>query len=430
LTYLAYYDGLTGLANQSLFLERVAQSSRSALSAGHKLAIVLIDLDRFKNINDSLGRTAGDELLRKVAQWLSRYVGDANRLARLGADRFAVLMPVVKPENDVEHLLAKMMKAFLAHPFRLNEAIFRIAAKAGVALFPDDGTDTDILFRNAEAALKKAKSSGERHLFYTQSMNEMVAGKLTMENQLRQALLMGEFVLYYQPKVNLVSGKVTSAEALIRWNKPGTGLVPPSQFIPILEEIGLINEVGRWALHQANADYLRWHTAGLAPVRIAVNVSALQLRNRTFFDEVRHLVESDARTAAGLELEITESLIMEDVKHSISSLHAIRTLGLTIAIDDFGTGFSSLSYLSKLPVDTLKIDRSFVVDMTAAPEGLALVSTIIHLAHALKLKVVAEGVETQEQARLLRLLNCDDMQGYLFSRPVPAGIFETQFLTP
>ncbi|MDZ4123937.1 MAG: EAL domain-containing protein, partial [Hydrogenophaga sp.] len=213
-------------------------------------------------------------------------------------------------------------------------------------------------------------------------------------------------------------------------NKPGTGLVPPSQFIPILEEIGLINEVGRWALHQANADYLRWHTAGLAPVRIAVNVSALQLRNRTFFDEVRHLVESDARTAAGLELEITESLIMEDVKHSISSLHAIRTLGLTIAIDDFGTGFSSLSYLSKLPVDTLKIDRSFVVDMTAAPEGLALVSTIIHLAHALKLKVVAEGVETQEQARLLRLLNCDDMQGYLFSRPVPAGIFETQFLTP
>jgi diguanylate cyclase (GGDEF)-like protein/PAS domain S-box-containing protein len=430
LTYLAYYDGLTGLANQSLFLERVAQSSRSALSAGHKLAIVLIDLDRFKNINDSLGRTAGDELLRKVAQWLSRYVGDANRLARLGADRFAVLMPVVKPEHDVEHLLAKMMKAFLAHPFRLNEAIFRIAAKAGVALFPDDGTDTDILFRNAEAALKKAKSSGERHLFYTQSMNEMVAGKLTMENQLRQALLMGEFALHYQPKVNLVSGKVTSAEALIRWNKPGTGLVPPSQFIPILEEIGLINEVGRWALHQANADYLRWHTAGLAPVRIAVNVSALQLRNRTFFDEVRHLVESDARTAAGLELEITESLIMEDVKHSISSLHAIRTLGLTIAIDDFGTGFSSLSYLSKLPVDTLKIDRSFVVDMTAAPEGLALVSTIIHLAHALKLKVVAEGVETQEQARLLRLLNCDDMQGYLFSRPVPAGIFETQFLTP
>ncbi len=430
LTYLAYYDGLTGLANQSLFLERVAQSSRIALKPGHKLAIVLIDLERFKNINDSLGRTAGDELLRKVALWLTRYVGDANRLARLGADHFAVLMPVVKPVHDVEHLLDKMMKAFLAHPFRLNDAVFRIAAKAGVAFYPDDGADTDTLFRNAEVALKKAKSSGERHLFYTQSMNEMVAGKLTMENQLRQALQLGEFVLHYQPKVNLVSGKVTSAEALIRWNRPGTGLVPPGQFIPILEEIGLINEVGRWALHQANADYLRWHTAGLAPVRIAVNVSALQLRNRTFFDEVRQLVESDARTAEGLELEITESLIMEDVKHSISSLQAIRTLGLTIAIDDFGTGFSSLSYLAKFPVNTLKIDRSFVVDMTAAPEGLSIVSTIIGLAHALKLKVVAEGVETQEQARLLRLLNCDEMQGYLFSRPVPADAFEAQFLTP
>lgn len=429
LTYLAYYDGLTGLANQSLFLERVAQSSRSALSAGHRLAIVLIDLERFKNINDSLGRTAGDELLRKVAQWLTRYVGDANRLARLGADHFAVLMPVVKPVHDVEQLLTKMMKAFLGHPFRLNDAVFRIAAKAGVAFYPDDGADTDTLFRNAEVALKKAKSSGERHLFYTQSMNELVAGKLTMENQLRQALHLGEFVLHYQPKVNLVSGQVTSAEALIRWNRPGTGLVPPGQFIPVLEEIGLINEVGRWALHQANADYLRWHTAGLAPVRIAVNVSALQLRNRTFFDEVRQLVESDARTAEGLELEITESLIMEDVKHSISSLQAIRSLGLTIAIDDFGTGFSSLSYLAKFPVNTLKIDRSFVVDMTAAPEGLSIVSTIIGLAHALKLKVVAEGVETQEQARLLRLLNCDEMQGYLFSRPVPADSFEAQFLT-
>ncbi|BCO29555.1 hypothetical protein MIZ03_4478 [Rhodoferax lithotrophicus] len=430
LTYLAYYDALTGLANQSLFLERVAQSLRSAFSGEHKLAVVLIDLERFKNINDSLGRTAGDELLRKVAQWLTRYAGDANLLARLGADRFAVLMPVVKPEHDVERLLADMMTAFLEHPFRLNDAIFRIAAKAGVALFPDDGADTDTLFRNAEVALKKTKSSGERYLFYTKSMNEMVAGKLTMENQLRQALHRGEFVLHYQPKVNLVSGKMTSAEALIRWNRPEAGLVPPGHFIPILEEIGLINEVGRWAMRQANTDYLRWHTAGLAPVRIAVNVSALQLRHRTFFEEVRQLVDSDVRTAAGLELEITESLIMEDVKHSISSLQAIRALGLTIAIDDFGTGFSSLSYLSKLPVDTLKIDRSFVVDMTAAPEGLALVSTIINLAHALKLKVVAEGVETQEQARLLRLLNCDEMQGYLFSRAVPADLFEAQFLTP
>jgi EAL domain-containing protein (putative c-di-GMP-specific phosphodiesterase class I) len=299
-----------------------------------------------------------------------------------------------------------------------------------VAVFPDDGADADSLFRNAEAALKKAKASGERYLFYTQKMTEAVAGKLTLENQLRQALDQGEFVLHYQPKVNLASGKVTSAEALIRWNDPRTGLVPPGRFIPVLEETGLIYEVGRWALRQAIEDYLRWRSAGLAAVRIAVNVSPLQLRNRGFIAEIEQAIGIDAHAAAGLELEITESLIMEDIKHNIASLQAIRAMGVTIAIDDFGTGFSSLSYLAKLPVDTLKIDRSFVIDMTAAPEGLALVQTIISLAHSLKLKVVAEGVETEEQSRLLRLLSCDEMQGFLFSKPVPGEIFETKFLAP
>jgi diguanylate cyclase (GGDEF)-like protein len=410
-------------------MERVAQAARSGQSAGHKIAIVLIDLERFRHINDSLGRAAGDALLRKLGQWLSRYVGDPNLLARVGADHFALLMPVVQHGEGVEALLAAMTKSLLEHPFRLNEAIFRVAVKAGVALFPDHGADTDALYRNAEAALKKAKASGERYLLYTQSMNEQVAAKLTLENQLRQALRRGEFVLHYQPKVDLVSGRMTSAEALIRWNKPMEGLVAPGLFIAVLEEIGLIHEVGRWAIGQASLDYRRWYAAGLEPVRIAVNVSALQLRNRGFIDEVRTLVESHSNVAGGLELEITESLIMEDVMHSISSLQAIRALGLTVAIDDFGTGFSSLSYLSKLPVDTLKIDRSFVINMTLTPEGLSLVSTIINLAHGLKLKVVAEGVETEEQARLLRLLSCDEMQGYLFSKPVAADKFERQFLT-
>jgi EAL domain-containing protein (putative c-di-GMP-specific phosphodiesterase class I) len=286
------------------------------------------------------------------------------------------------------------------------------------------------LFRNAEAALKKAKASGNRYLFYTQKMTEAMAGKLTLENQLRQALDKEEFVLHYQPKVNLQSGKLTSAEALIRWNDPRTGLVPPGRFIPILEETGLIFEVGRWALRKAIEDYLRWHTAGLAPVRIAVNVSPLQLRNHGFIAEIEQAIGIDPQAAAGLELEITESMIMEDVKHSIATLQAIRAMGITIAIDDFGTGFSSLGYLSKLPVDTLKIDRSFVTDMTVAPEGLALVSTFINLAHSLKLKVVAEGVETEEQSRLLQLLSCDEMQGSLFSQPVPSEIFESRFLTP
>ncbi len=428
LDYLAYYDVLTGLANRSLFLERVAQYMRSAVSGGHKLALYLIDLERFKYINDSLGRPAGDALLRQVAEWLTRNVGDANLLARFDADHFAAVLPKVNQDGDAARLVEKMMAGFLEHPFRLNDAVFRIAAKVGIALFPDDGADADTLFRNAEAALRKAKVSGDRYLFYTQKMTAMVAGRLTLENQLRQALGKGEFVLHYQPKVNLQSGKLTSAEALIRWNDPRAGLVLPDRFIPILEETGLIQEVGRWALHQAIADYLRWQAAGLPVVRIAVNVSQLQLRNRGFIAEIGQAIGIDEHAAAGLELEITESLIMEDVKHSIASLQAIRAMGVTIAIDDFGTGFSSLSNLSRLPVDTLKIDRSFVIDMTAGPEGLALVSTIISLAHSLKLKVVAEGVETEEQSRLLRLLNCDEMQGDLFSKPVPGEIFEARYL--
>ncbi len=428
LNYLAYYDMLTGLANRTLFLDRVAQYMHSAISGGHKLAIGLIDLERFKNINDSLGRTAGDALLRQVAEWLTYKTGDASLLARIDADHFALVFPEVKSDGNLARLVENTMEAFLQHPFRLNGAVFRISIRVGIALFPDDGTEADTLFRNAEAALKKTKASGDRFLFYTQKMTAAVAGKLTLENQLRQAIDNEEFVLHYQPKVNLVSGMVTSAEALIRWNDPRTGLVPPGRFIPILEETGLIYEVGRWALRQALADYLRWRAMGLPAVRIAVNVSSMQLRNINFIDEIRQVIALDSHAAAGLELEITESLIMTDVKHSIAGLQAIRAMGVTIAVDDFGTGFSSLSYLARLPVDTLKIDRSFVTGMTAGPEGLALVSTIIKLAHSLNLKVVAEGVETREQSRLLRLLSCDEMQGFLFSKAVASEIFEAKFL--
>ena len=396
----------------------------------YKLAVLLIDLERFKNINDALGRPAGDALLRQVAEWLTRRLGDGSLLARVGADLFAVVLPDVKQESDVRGQLEKMMEALLQHPFRLNDAVFRIAAKAGVAVFPDDGATADTLFKNAEAALKRAKARGDRYLFYTQSMTETVAGKLTLENQLRQALDNGEFVLHYQPKMSFATGKLTSAEALIRWNDPRTGLVPPGRFIPLMEETGLIYEVGRWALRQAIEDYLRWRATGLAAVRVAVNVSPLQLRDRGFIAEIKDAIAIDAHAAAGLELEITESLIMEDVKNSIASLRVIRDMGIQIAIDDFGTGFSSLNYLSRLPVDTLKIDRSFVIEMTASPQGLSLVSTIINLSHSLKLNVVAEGVETEEQARLLRLLSCDEMQGYLVGRPVPSEIFETRDLTP
>ena len=439
LNYLAYYDVLTGLANRDLFLGRLAEHMRTAAHGKHALGLFLIDLERFKNINDTLGRPAGNALLLQVAEWLTRTAGDSALLARVGADQFAMVLPEVKPGGDVKRLLEKKLKAFLGHAFHLNDGIFRVAAKVGVALFPDDGADADTLFKHAEAALKKAKASGDRYLFYTRQLTEIMAGKLTLENQLRQALDRNEFVLHYQPKVSSATGKLTGAEALLRWNDPRTGLVSPARFIPILEETGLIHDVGRWVLRKAIEDYLRWRATGLAAVRIAVNVSPLQLRHHGFIAEITQAIGMDPNAsgalelehaAAGLELEITESMIMNDVDQSIATLQAIRALGVRIAIDDFGTGFSSLSYLSKLPVDSLKIDRSFVVEMTASQEGLALVSTIINLAHALNLKAVAEGVESEEQSRLLRLLNCDEMQGYLFCKPVPCVIFETKYLAP
>ncbi len=428
LEYLAYYDVLTGLANRRLFLERVAQYMRSAATAGHGIAIFLFDVERFKNINDSFGQLAGDALLRQLADWLTQTTGDASLLARLGADHFAMVLPEVRKEGEVARLIEKTMAALLAQPFRVPDAGFRIAVKVGIAMFPDDGSTADELFRNAEAALKMAKQSGDDYLFYAQKMNESVAGRVTLEYQLRQAIDRDEFRLHYQPKFTLANGALVGAEALIRWNDPRTGLVPPGRFVAVLEETGLIHEVGRWALRTALEDGLRWRSAGLPAVRIAVNVSPLQLRNRDFVAEIAEKTASESTAAAGLELEITESVIMENVDHSIASLQAIRAMGVTIAIDDFGTGYSSLSALARLPVDTLKIDRSFVTAMTTGPQGLALVSTIINLAHSLKLKVVAEGVETEEQSRLLTLLGCDEVQGFLFGKPISRDMFEQRFL--
>jgi len=426
--HLSDYDQLTGLARRTLFLERLAPHLRSAAEGRFKLAVFLVDLERFRNINASLGRLAGDALLQQVAQWLALKNGGDNLIARIGADQFAAVLPHVTSDAKLVHLVEFMVAAFVGHPFRLTDNVFHVACRVGVALYPDDGSDGETLFRNAESALKKAKVQRERYLFYGPKMAESTTGRPDLESQLRQALDREEFALHYQPKVNLSSGKLVGAEALIRWNDPRTGLVPPGRFIPVLEETGLIFEVGRWALNKALADYLRWRAAGLPVVRMAVNVSPLQLRHRNFAADVARIVGIDAQAPFGLELEITESLIMENVENSIVSLQALRELGIRIAIDDFGTGFSSLAYLAKLPIDTLKIDRSFVIAMTTSAEGLALVSTIIQMAHALRLSVVAEGVETEEQSRLLRVLNCDEMQGFLFSKAVPAEIFEARFL--
>lgn len=428
LHYLRFYDGVTGLANRSLFLDRAAQRIQAAADEGRQLALYLFDLERFNHVNDSLGRPAGDALLKQVATWLTRRCGNASLLARVGVDHFAVLLPCVLGEAAAMETVEKELDAFVQQPFRLEDSIFRIAAKAGIAVFPDDGTEAETLFRHAEAALKQAKASGDRCLRYRRQMTEILVGRLSLETRLRQALERREFRLHYQPKINLQSGQLTGAEALIRWQDPRSGLVPPARFMPILEETGLIHEVGCWALRQAVADGMRWRSAGLPTVRVAVNVSPLQLRHAGFIAEVWRTIATDPQSPASLELEITESVIMDGIQKNIAVLQAIREMGVQVAIDDFGTGFSSLSYLSRLPVDTLKIDRSFVVEMTTGPQGLSLVSTIINLAHSLKLKVVAEGVETDEQSRLLRLLNCDEIQGFLVSKAVTDDEFEARFL--
>ena len=428
LKHLAQYDVLTNLANRTRFLRRVTRHLRNAASGGHKLAVLEVDLERFANINDSLGRLAGDEILKQVAVWLTQEVGDAGLLARLDADHFAVVIPEIEREGDAALLVERWMKALHDHAFGVGADTFRIHAKIGISMYPEDGVNAETLVKHAKAALKQAKESRNRYLFHTPKMTEMMAGKFVLENQLRLALERHEFVLHYQPKVNMVSGELTGAEALIRWNDPRRGLVPPDLFIPILEETGLIYEVGRWAIDQTIEDHRRWRRTGLQAVRIAVNVSPLQLRNRHFIGDIERVIGDDPEAARGLEFEITESMVMEDLDYSIATLRKIRAMGVTIALDDFGTGFSSLSYLSKLPLDTLKIDRSFVIDLTDAPERLAQVSAIINLAHSMHLNVVAEGVETVDQARMVRMLGSDEMQGFLLSKALPSEVFEARFL--
>ena len=428
LDYLAWYDPLTGLANRRLFLDRLSGYLRSAASGGHQLAVVLVDLERFKNINDSLGQAAGDAALKQAAAWMARQTGDEKLLARVGSNHFAAVLPRMTSVRGLVALMEKAVSALADHPFVVEGGELRMAAKAGAAIYPDDGSSAEILFQHAEAALKHAKAGGDRYLLHSSTMTDAVAGKLSLENRLRRAVDNDEFVLHYQPKVTLASGEVTSAEALLRWNDPETGVVQPGSFIPVLEETGLIHEVGRWAMRQAIEDHLRWRDAGLAGVRIAVNVSSLQLRGRDFVAEVGRALERDPRAASGLELELTESMVMGDIDRAVATLQAIRALGVTVALDDFGTGFSSLTHLARLPIDTLKIDRTFIDAMDATPEGLALVSMIITLAHSLRHKVVAEGVETAEQARLLRSLGCDVLQGFHLGRPVPAMVFEARHL--
>jgi diguanylate cyclase (GGDEF)-like protein len=417
LNHLAYYDVLTELANRTFFHERLAQYVSTAGRGGHKLALVIADLERFESINDTLGRHAGDQLLRQMAERFVSCVGDPNAVGRVGPDHFAAVIPDVREESEVARTVESWWQQWLDPPFHVDGQELRISVKAGIALFPGDGNDAESLFKNAEAALKNAKTTGHQRLFYTRQLSEKISEKLALEIRLRHALEHEEFVLHYQPKVSLETRQLTGVEALIRWQSPEWGLVPPLKFIPIMEETGMIAQVGAWVLHRASLDRASWLERRLRAPRVAVNVSTDQLRREDFVRTISRILES-LGGKAGIDIEVTESLLMENVADSIEKLTIIRDLGVGIAIDDFGTGFSSLGYLAKLPVKTLKIDRSFVSVMLDDPSTMTLISTIISLAHAMKLDVVTEGVESEEQAKILRLLRCDQMQGFLISKPL------------
>jgi EAL domain-containing protein (putative c-di-GMP-specific phosphodiesterase class I) len=362
-----------------------------------------------------------------IGKRLSNCLPESACVARISADIFGFVVSIKNLGNssnsseiDVVHLIESTVLASLSEPHQIGERSVRLSARAGIALFPDDGNDSDSLLRNAEAALKSAKEARLRHLFYTAEMNARTAEKISLEYRLRRAFDEQQFVLYYQPKFDLQTGALAGMEALIRWQEPDVGLHLPGRFIQMLEDTGLIVDVGLWVIAQAHRQFGEWEAQGLSVPRIAVNVSQLQIRQKNFVDDVLRILGTAPRSL--LEIEITESLFMDDVNKNIArdKLVSLREAGLTVAIDDFGTGYSSLSYLARLPIDTLKIDRSFITDMTASTESRAIVQTILSLARSLKLKVVAEGVETDAQRAQLQALGCDQMQGFLISPGVPA----------
>ncbi|MEO8144102.1 MAG: EAL domain-containing protein [Betaproteobacteria bacterium] len=415
--YLAFYDQLTGLANRTLFLERLTQSVHAAGQGQTKLAVAILDIERMRAINESLGRQAGDAVLKTFTELLTVAAGGA-KVGRIAANQFAVMLAPVKGRSEAGRLAEGLLRKCAGAPFSVEGTELRIAARAGIAQFPADGGDAETLLKHAEGALRKSKQTGERIAFYVPNRIDRTSDTLKLENKLRRALEKEEFVLHYQPKIDLETRKILGVEALIRWQSPELGMVPPMKFIPLMEETGMILEAGAWALSKAVADHSRWTGMGLMAPRVAVNVSAIQLRNRNFLKTIEEAVKRGA-DPTGLDIEITESLIMEDVEGTIRKLAALRSLGMSIAIDDFGTGYSSLAYLAKLPVQALKIDRSFIIGMLKDADTMTLISTMISLAHSLRLTVVAEGVELEEQAKMLRLLRCDEMQGYLFSKPLP-----------
>ena len=426
LNHLAYHDALTDLPNRILFEDRLTQALILAERNRQPLGMLFLSLDRFKKVHDTLGRAIGDRLLQKVAERLRGNAHKGETVARFEGDEFALLLTQIggTEDEDVVEVIFQINES-LKLPFVIDDHELFITVSIGISLYPDDGADAPTLLKNADAALNRAREQGENNYqFYTADMNAKAMKRLTLENSLRWALERSEFEVYYQPVLDINTRKIVGMEALVRWHHPELGLVQPAEFIPLAEDTGMIVPIGEWVLRTACAQNKSWQAAGFAPLSLAVNLSVRQFQQQNLSEVIARILQETGLNAHDLELELTESSIMKNAESAVRTLGELKAMGVKIAIDDFGTGYSSLGYLKRLPIDTLKIDRSFVCDVTTDPDDAALVMAIITLAHNLRLKVIAEGVDSEEQLRFLHLLRCDEWQGYLFSKPLPVEAFE------
>jgi len=423
LKFLANYDQLTALPNRSLFNQRLERALAHAQRFNKGLAVLFLDLDRFKNINDTLGHEAGDSVLKEVAARLMGCVREIDTVARLGGDEFVVLIEQVTEVRQAGSVAHKLIRT-MAEPLLQGGHECSVTASVGISTYPADGDDGATLLKNADIAMYRAKEQGKNNVqFYTPTMNIHSLQRLTLESGLRRALQREEFVLHYQPKVNIASGRVTGMEALVRWKRPESGMVSPAEFIPLAEETGLIVAIGEWVLKAACEYTQAWHREGVPPLRVAVNLSARQFAQASLVSDVARILDMTGLQPAALDLEITESMVMGNPEQAIQTLRQLKSMGISLSIDDFGTGYSSLGYLKRFPLDHIKIDRSFIKDIPEDNDDATITRTIIAMAHNLRLKVIAEGVETEAQLNFLREHGCDEIQGYYFSRPLPADEF-------
>jgi diguanylate cyclase len=424
LEYQALHDALTGLPNRILLHDRLCQTIVFSQSYLTRFAVLVLDLDRFRSINDSLGHIAGDEILKEVARRLANIVRSEDTVARTSGDEFIIVVPAVKDIDSIKQL-AERIAAEIGRPYCVQSLQVHTTACIGISMYPEDGNDPEQLLAHGDEALCLARKAGkDNYKFYAAEPGTLTYGRFQLENDLRLALSDQAFELHYQPKVDIRTGRIHSAEALIRWRHPVRGAIPPDQFIPIAEETGLILPIGEWVLREACRQARDWQLSGMSFMRVAVNLSALQFRQEGLFETVRRALTDAHLEPQYLELEITETCVMKDSEDSAAILERLSRMGVLVSIDDFGTGYSSMSYLRRFPIDKLKVDRSFIRDLETSPEAISIVQAIVSLAHSLRLKVIAEGVETTEQLNILRKLGCDQYQGYHCSPAMPARSFE------